>query len=95
MVGRDRLKSDLAKQSVNNWFELTPHSVEDITMQIDRVLSDTNLRRDLKAKGIAQAAKFGWDKTASSVRRVLYEAGGLLQSVSDANVGFELKSPTV
>ncbi len=57
--------------------QIDPHSVEDIAMQIDRVLSDTNLRRDLKAKGIAQAAKFGWDKTASSVRKVLYEAGGL------------------
>lgn len=55
--------------------QVDPYSVEAISEAIDRMLSDTRLRGDLRAKGIARAKGFTWEKTACSIRRILYEAG--------------------
>ncbi len=41
-----------------------PLDVSGMTHAMDRVLSDSDLRRALRAKGLVQAAKFSWDQTA-------------------------------
>ena len=41
-----------------------PLDVSGMTHAMDRVLSDSDLRQALRAKGLVQAAKFSWDQTA-------------------------------
>lgn len=43
---------------------------------LGRVLSDSELRRDLRARGPAQAARFTWTETAGATARVYREAAG-------------------
>jgi len=59
--------------------QVDPYSEESIAAAIDRIWSDPELRSVLRVKGITQATRFSWDATASSIRKVLYEAGGLSQ----------------
>src|SRR5579864_6698706 len=48
-----------------------PTSVEQIAQAMGRILSDTSLRQELRAKGIARAAQFSWTNTVSRVHEVL------------------------
>jgi glycosyltransferase involved in cell wall biosynthesis len=41
-----------------------PLDVDSITNGIDRIVGDEQLRRQLRARGFAQAARFSWDDTA-------------------------------
>jgi len=41
-----------------------PSDVEGFTKEVQRVLSDQDLARDLRAKGPVRAAQFSWDRTA-------------------------------
>lgn len=50
---------------------VSPTSVEQITMGIERILSDTSLRRELKGKGLLRAKEFSWKTTATKVRELL------------------------
>ena len=43
---------------------LDPMDVEGFTREMVRVLSDSDLRRDLREQGLARAAQFSWDRTA-------------------------------
>jgi len=48
-----------------------PHSVDDIKDNLERVLKDENLRRDLVEKGFEQVKKFSWEKAAREVLGIL------------------------
>jgi len=48
-----------------------PTSVEQIASAMERIVSDSSLRRQLREKGLARAVQFSWDSTAASVRQVL------------------------
>jgi glycosyltransferase involved in cell wall biosynthesis len=41
-----------------------PLDVDSIAAGIDRVIGDEQLRRELRARGLARAARFSWDETA-------------------------------
>lgn len=38
--------------------------IEDISQKIERVLSDTNLQKEMSQRGLEQAKKFSWEKSA-------------------------------
>jgi len=44
-----------------------PLDVAGMTRAMDQVLSDSDLRQALRAKGLVQAAKFSWDQTARDI----------------------------
>lgn len=48
-----------------------PTSVEEIADAINRIVSDTSLRRQLRERGLIRAAKFPWSNTAAMVREVI------------------------
>lgn len=48
-----------------------PTSVEQIAVAMGQIVSDTALRRRLREKGLARAAKFPWENTAAGVNQVL------------------------
>ncbi len=41
-----------------------PHEVDELTVAMWRVLSDESLRREMREKGLAQAARFSWERAA-------------------------------
>ncbi|TAJ23992.1 MAG: glycosyltransferase family 1 protein [Nitrospirae bacterium] len=57
-----------------------PTDVEGLSGLMKRVLTDGELRRDLRARGLDRAAEFSWDRTARETiavyRRVVGEVGG-------------------
>jgi glycosyltransferase involved in cell wall biosynthesis len=53
-----------------------PTDVEALADSLDRVLSDGTLRRDLRARGLARAAQFRWERTAERLVGVLDKAAG-------------------
>lgn len=44
-----------------------PYDEEDITMKINQLLHDENLRKDLQLKGLEQIKKYSWEKSAKQV----------------------------
>jgi glycosyltransferase involved in cell wall biosynthesis len=50
-----------------------PMNVQGLAQTIERVLSDEPLRATLRARGLAQAAKFFWERTARETLAV-YES---------------------
>jgi glycosyltransferase involved in cell wall biosynthesis len=48
-----------------------PRDVDSIANAIDQVTEDETLRTDLRARGLAQAAKFSWDEAARRTWSVL------------------------
>jgi len=53
---------------------VNPLSIREIAVGLQRLISDEELRIDLRMKGLEQAHKFDWDITANKVRRVLEDA---------------------
>jgi glycosyltransferase involved in cell wall biosynthesis len=53
-----------------------PRDVRSIAEALARALSDPALRAELRAKGLAQAARFTWAETARQTRQVYLELGG-------------------
>ena len=51
-----------------------PRNPADIAAQLDRLLHDATLRRELARRGQQQAQRFSWDDAASGVLRQCYEA---------------------
>jgi glycosyltransferase involved in cell wall biosynthesis len=47
-----------------------PYDVEALAHAMHRVLSDANLRDELRAKGLARAAQFTWERTAQETMKV-------------------------
>jgi glycosyltransferase involved in cell wall biosynthesis len=50
---------------------VNPTSVEQIAAAMNQIVSDTVLRRQLREKGLAQAAQYSWTNTTAKVRRHL------------------------
>ena len=50
-----------------------PHSIEDIKNRIEMVLIDTNLQQTMIQKGLKQAKKFSWEKSAQEHRELFDE----------------------
>ncbi len=48
-----------------------PEKTEQIAAAIEKLLTDEKLRTELKAKGLVQAKKFSWQKTAEATLKVL------------------------
>ena len=53
-----------------------PHDANDMASCIDRLLTDTDLCRELSQKALAQAKNYSWERTAESTLDVLYQAVG-------------------
>jgi glycosyltransferase involved in cell wall biosynthesis len=51
----------------------TPYSAEAIADAMRRVLTDTALRSDLSARGLARAGEFSWERSARRVREIYDE----------------------
>lgn len=56
--------SSLAEIAGNGALLIDPKNEESIEKGLKRVLEDSNLRRELSEKGLVQAGKFSWEKTA-------------------------------
>jgi glycosyltransferase involved in cell wall biosynthesis len=50
-----------------------PYSAEAIADAMRRVLTDTSLRSDLRARGLARAGEFSWEQSARRVREIYDE----------------------
>jgi alpha-1,3-rhamnosyl/mannosyltransferase len=46
--------------------ELDPHSIEQMSDALNRISKDEQLRKDLRQKGLNQAARFSWRRTADA-----------------------------
>jgi glycosyltransferase involved in cell wall biosynthesis len=55
---------------------VNPESAKDISEKIFKVISDPELRHEMKTKGKEQVKKFNWEKTARETMRVLQEVAG-------------------
>jgi glycosyltransferase involved in cell wall biosynthesis len=53
-----------------------PASVEALAEGLARVLFDAELRRDLRARGLARAAQFSWSRTAGRLLEILGRRAG-------------------
>jgi glycosyltransferase involved in cell wall biosynthesis len=51
-----------------------PHRVESIASTLTRILQDAALRDELRAKGLAQAQHFSWERTARETLQVYHSA---------------------
>jgi glycosyltransferase involved in cell wall biosynthesis len=47
-----------------------PEDVEGLTVAMSRVLTDENLRREMRAKGLKRAATFSWQRAARETLKV-------------------------
>ena len=54
-----------------------PYSIDEIAFQMNRALSDKQLRKDLIEKGLKRAKIFSWDKAAQKLLSVFYEIVGV------------------
>jgi glycosyltransferase involved in cell wall biosynthesis len=50
-----------------------PYKPEEITAGIEKLLSDSILRDDLRKKGLLQAEKFSWKHMAEDVLKLYHE----------------------
>jgi len=57
-----------------------PFDVDDIAAAIEKVISDSNFRRQLRVKGLERAKLFNWQKTARQTLAVYQKAAGVEQS---------------
>ncbi|NDV79335.1 glycosyltransferase family 1 protein [Dysgonomonas sp. 511] len=48
-----------------------PYDKKDITMKINRLLADQQLRHELRIKGLEQTTLYSWDKSAAQVYRIV------------------------
>ena len=48
-----------------------PSSVEEIAAAMERIVTDTSLRQQLRERGLTQAARFSWTATSSKVRELI------------------------
>jgi len=51
-----------------------PTSGDEIARAMERIISDSDLRQQLRARGLARTARFSWKDTADRVRQVLHAA---------------------
>lgn len=68
--------SSLPEAGGNAAVYFDPENVSDIAEKIEKVLSDETLRVKMKKKGLEQAKKFSWERSATQVIEVLESVGG-------------------
>lgn len=56
--------SSLGEVSGGASLQVDPYNITDISMAIEQILTDKNLREDFVQKGIEHVKKFNWEKTA-------------------------------
>ena len=54
----------------NAAFYVNPHDTEDIANGIKKIFFDKNIQEDLSSKGLEQAKKFSWEKTAKETAEI-------------------------
>jgi glycosyltransferase involved in cell wall biosynthesis len=65
---------------------IDPFDVDSIAAGIDKVVGDDQLRRELRSRGFAQAARFSWDDTAQRTWTALQaslEGGELMRDSAE------------
>ena len=62
--------SSLSEVVGNGAIMIDPYNVDELAFAIRKVLEDKELRNDLIKKGLNQAKKFNWDKTAKQVLEI-------------------------
>jgi glycosyltransferase involved in cell wall biosynthesis len=55
---------------------IDPQDVDALAQRIERVLEDRRLKEELRCRGLEQARKFSWEKTAAETARVYKQVGG-------------------
>ncbi len=50
---------------------IDPYDVEDITLKINQLLEDNNLRQELRLKGLEQVKQYSWEKSAKQVYELI------------------------
>lgn len=61
----------LSELAAHSALLVDPTSIEQIAAAMQRIVGDASLREGLRSKGLAQAARYSWESTATRVRRVL------------------------
>lgn len=54
---------------------IDPNNIDELSRAIESVLSNEDLKRELRAKGLRQAAKFSWKRCAQETLKVYQEVG--------------------
>jgi len=65
--------SSMPEVSGNAAYIVNPYKPEEITAGIEKLLSDSILRDDLRKKGLLQAEKFSWKHMAENVLKLYHE----------------------
>src|SRR5207302_10519515 len=63
-----------------------PYEPAAIADGIHRVLTDEDLRKDLRHRGVARAGMFSWEQSVRRVRKIYGEVAGLKAQVSTVSV---------
>jgi len=58
---------------------VNPRAVAEIANAVERVMTDPALRKALRTKGIAQAARYSWDRAAIETIQVYERVAGNLK----------------
>jgi glycosyltransferase involved in cell wall biosynthesis len=53
---------------------IDPHDVDELTVAMWRVLNDTQLRQEMREKGLRQAARFSWERAARETMTIYQRA---------------------
>ena len=53
---------------------IDPHNVDELTVAMWRVLNDTQLRQEMREKGLRQAARFSWERAARETMTIYQRA---------------------
>ncbi len=56
---------------------VNPYDTDSLTQAMRQVLTDDKLRDDMIRKGLEQAKRFSWEKTAEQTLEVYYRVGGI------------------
>lgn len=65
--------SSLSEVVGNGAIMIDPYNVDELVLTIGNVLEDKDLRNDLITKGLKQAKKFDWNKTAKQILDIFYK----------------------
>jgi glycosyltransferase involved in cell wall biosynthesis len=49
---------------------IDPHDVDELTVNIWRVLNDEQLREEMRDKGLRQAQRFSWERAARETKEI-------------------------
>ena len=63
-----------------------PTSIRDIVQSIARLMGDSALREEMRARGLAQAARFSWERAARETQATYQQAVGCRCLPSDAGM---------